>query len=134
LQIFTISSFKETGKWFKMKPVLCCCISFWIWCAFFLGFGFCNVSCKVGGGGGLKYNGSCFFGNQFIHYLKKCEALVEGKGINVFRIRKVSVVYALDWILRNVSRTSVGFPFASGLYVGGKCCFCPLATSSRYSQ
>jgi hypothetical protein len=64
------------------------CLFSWIWLlqCFLQGWG----------GGGLKYNGSCFFGNQFIHYLKKCEALVEGKGINVFRIRKVSVVYALD--------------------------------------
>jgi hypothetical protein len=61
-QVFTISSLKEISELFKMKPVLLCCISLWIWCASFLGFGLCNVSCKVGG---LKYNGSSLLTNSF---------------------------------------------------------------------
>jgi hypothetical protein len=55
-----------------------------------------------------------FVANQFIHYLKKCEVLVEGKGINVFCIRKVCMVYGvwtiglnLEGCIIYISRVSI---------------------------
>jgi hypothetical protein len=55
-----------------------------------------------------------FFANQFIHYLKKCEVLVECKGTTVFHIRKVCVVHGvwtiglnLEGCIIYISRISV---------------------------
>ncbi len=86
--------------------------------------------------GRLKYNGSSLVTNSstisksmtFFYSVKVSIVLHAGKSPR-------SMVFGpLHCILRVMSLASVGFPFASGLYVGGKCYFWPLITSSTYSQ
>jgi hypothetical protein len=74
----------------------------------FLDLGCAMFLARLAGGG--VYNTMALFANQFIHYLKKCEVLVECKETNVFHIRKVCVVHGvlnLESCIMYISRISV---------------------------
>ena len=113
-QVFIISSLKEIGEWFEMKPVFfvafplnLVCLFSWIWVA----------QCFLQGWG-VKMQW-LFFANQFIQPLsQKVWSSCRGQRNQCFPYQESlhgrSMVFGpLDWILRVASCTSVGFPFAS---------------------